>query len=152
MRFKYSARLAVCAAIAGSAGFAVAVPGGVASAGALKVACSNWSGTVTIVGGSPVTSGTVSGCTGTGVGVTGTHGTFSGKSFVWASGATSTTGTITNTAVAKDKCVGTNLGEQTITGVMASGALAGSKIKGSICAYSSGGTIHVVNFKKAVKF
>lgn len=98
MRTKLSARLLVCAVLAGSASLAaVVVPGGIASAIPLTVSCTHLTGTIT--------SQALSGCTGGGAiaadaGVAPAHGTnvVSTNTVTWGSGKTSKT-TYTYTSV-----------------------------------------------------
>jgi hypothetical protein len=95
MRTKLSARLLVCAALAGSASLAaVVVPGGIASATPLTVTCTHLSGNAS--------SQMLSGCTGSGAsgsseaGTSPAHGTNvvdtgSTSTITWGSGKTSKT-------------------------------------------------------------
>jgi hypothetical protein len=103
LRTKLSARLLLCAALAGSASLvAVVVPGGIASAAPLTVTCTHLTGTIS--------SQSLTGCTGGGAiaadaGVSPAHGTnvVATKTVTWGSGKTSKT-TYTYTSVT-DNCV-----------------------------------------------
>lgn len=151
MRISYSARLVVCAAIAGSAGFAMVVPGGVASAKTLKVSCTSWSG--------DANSGFVSGCSGTGEALTGTSGTAvtSNHTTTWSTGKTSIT-SVTNTPKPKDKCAPpagyTNVVEEGVKGSVTGGTSGiGGTFKATLCVFQSGSTILVKNFPgKVIKY
>lgn len=137
MRINRSARLAACAAFAGSAALAVVIPG--ASAFAAK----GPSVTCTSVTGSASTQ-SLSGCSGAGGSLTGTSGTesVSASTITWATGGVSHT-SVSNKVLTgtKDKCTpppgDTNAAEVKIKGKVLSGTLAGSKIKGTICAFGS---------------
>jgi hypothetical protein len=147
MRINHPVRLAACAAIAGSAAFAVVVPGASAFAAVPKVTCTTVNGNATVQA--------LSGCSGTGVGLTGTTGSqnASTNTVTWSTGKTSVS-SVTNKILTgkKDKCVApagyTNAAEVKIKGSVTGGtALVGSKIKGTLCAFSkTGGGTLVTNF------
>jgi hypothetical protein len=149
---------------AGSLSLAVALPGGIASAGVPKIKCTSLSGSET--------SQSVSGCTPTAdIGAAGT-GTISGISETLNGAGTKFTGTATVTwansnaytetfkgtityytaTKNKDKCPappsGTPLAEIKQTGTLAgTGPLNKGKTKGTDCAYvPTGGGVAVENF------
>jgi len=147
MHFSHPVRLIACAALAGSAAFAAVAPGGVASAAVKKVSCASESGSATV--------GTLSGCTGTGAALTGPTGSLdiASNTITWSTSATSIT-TVTNTILSgkKDKCTppagDTNAVEVKLKGTVTGGTvLVGSKVGGTLCAFSDpSGDVIVNNF------
>jgi hypothetical protein len=156
MRHHLFTRIAVCAAMAGSATLAAAViPGSIASASPLKVTCTSTTGSATSV--------TVSGCTGTGAvtadaGSPPAHGvlTVSNKTLKWSNGKTSVlaykyvlhTGSA-NLCSAKTGYSKTDMVTEsgTVSGGTALG-LKGGTLGGTVCVYTliaAPHTISVVN-------
>ena len=158
MRHHLFTRIAVCAAMAGSATLAATViPGGIASASPLKVTCTSTTGNASSV--------TVSGCTGTGAiaadaGSPPAHGvlTVSNKTLKWSNGKTSVlkytyvehTGAAnlcsTKASYTKDFMI-TESGTVSTTAGTATG-LRGGTLTGTVCVYKLTAhptTISVVN-------
>jgi hypothetical protein len=149
MRVNSPARLAICAAIAGSAAFAVVVPGSTAfakTAKPAKVVCTSLNGTAS--------SETLSGCSDTAA--TGGSGVenVSTSTVTWATGLTSIDNTTNKEKTGKkDKCTppagDTNVVEVAASGTVTGGTattLTGGKIKGTICVYNSSSGIITQNF------
>jgi hypothetical protein len=149
MRVTSPARLAVCAAIAGSAVIAVVVPGSAAFAKTVrpvKVVCTSLHGSAS--------SETLSGCSDPAA--TGGSGVenVSTSTITWTTGLTSVTTTTNVEKTGKqDKCKppagDTNVVEVKATGTVSGGTattLTGGKLKGTICVYNSSGGIITQNF------
>jgi len=147
MRRHATSRLLVCAAMAGSAFAAIAVPGAIAGAAPLTLTCTTLTGNAV--------SQTVSGCTGTGAiaadaGTPPAHGvqTTSTKTVKWSNGKTSiikyTYGTVTPnacpavTAYTKFLEVTEKAGS-TVSGGTATG-LKGGAVSGKVCIYKKTAT------------
>ena len=153
MRHHLFTRIAVCAAVAGSASLAAAVvPAGIASATALSVTCTTMSGTAT--------TQAISGCTGTGAiaadaGTAPAKGTqtTSTKTIKWSNAKTSVL-TYTYKPVTPNNCVApagyTKFLKEAETGHVSGGTatgMVGSLVTGTACIYKKtvGGTILVKN-------
>jgi len=154
MRIKHSARLLICAALAGSASLAaVVVPGGIASATPLTVTCTHYSGSSA--------SQAISGCTGTGAiaadaGVAPAHGTsvVSTKTITWSNGKTMKeqysyvlhTGAANTCPVVALK---TKVDLVTETGSVIAGGTAtgmvGGALSGTICVYKLTAAPHTIS-------
>lgn len=133
MRHRW-ARLLVCGAMAGSATVAaVTVPGGVAGAAQLTVSCTSLTGNTT--------TQTVTGCTGSDVAQTGSHGTIKPHvnttthkgtaTITWSTGKTtteSTSYTLSSDASCPTKTGYTKLARATTTSVVTGGTA--TKLKG----------------------
>jgi hypothetical protein len=165
---RHSVRLTVCGLLAaGSFSLAVALPGGIASAGVPKVTCSSLTGSETAQNLSGCTPTTNIGAAGTGAisniseTLNGPMTKFTGTATVtWANGNAYTEtfkGTIAYGT--KDKCPATvgGAGSTQVAEIKQTGKLAGTgplnkgKTKGTDCAYEpSGGGIDVVNFPGTV--
>jgi len=152
MRHHLFTRLAVCAAVAGSASLAAAVvPGGIASATPLSVTCTTMSGTAT--------TQAISGCTGTGAiaadaGTAPAKGTqtTSTKTIKWSNAKTSvltyTYKSVTNNCVAPAGY--SKFLKESESGKVSGGTatgMVGSLVTGSVCVFKKtvGGTILVKN-------
>jgi len=146
LRTKLSARLLLCAALAGSASLAaVVVPGGIASATPLIVTCTTFTGNAT--------SQAISGCTGGGAtsanaGTAPAHGTslVSTKTITWSNGKkTHETYTYTTHSGTANTCLPktgytklylvVEAGKVLATGTTTLGMVGGA-IKGDSCVYS----------------
>jgi hypothetical protein len=150
IRMHRSVRLTLCAAIAGSAALAVAVPGSAAfakTAKPVKVVCTSLNGSAS--------SETLSGCSDTvTTGGTGVENV-SSSTITWSTGLTSITSTTNKEKSGKsDKCTppagDTNVVEVAASGTVTGGTattLTGGKVKGTICVFStSGGGIITQNY------
>ncbi len=163
---RHSVRLMTCGLLAaGSMSLAIALPGGIASAGVPKVACTSLSGNETGQSLSGCTPTTDIGAAGTGT-ISGISQTFTNPpkdtsftgsaTVTWANGNTYTEtfkGKITYYTATKnkDKCPAlgsdTPVAEIKQTGTLAgSGPLNGGKTKGTDCAYANDSGVVVVNF------
>jgi hypothetical protein len=152
MRIHHPVRLVACAAIAGSAAFAVVVPGGTAFATTkpAKVVCTSLTGTES--------NETLSGCSDTAVtGGTGTE-TVSTSTIDWTgAGSLTSVTTVTNKTLSgkKDKCTApagdTNVVEVDVKGSVTGGTattLVGGKVKGTLCVFNTSGGIIVQNYPR----
>jgi len=156
MRHRW-ARLLVCGAMAGSASLAaVIVPGSVAGAAQLTVSC-------TVLTGNTVTQ-TTSGCTGSDVAQTGSHGTITPHvntkthkgtaTIVWATGKTTTETTSYVLGVASTCPTKTGyiklakaITTSTVTSGSANKLIGATKFTATSCEYAKAG-IHIFNIGK----
>ena len=154
MRRHLPVRLAVCAALAGSASLAaVAIPGGVATASPLSVTCTTLTGNAT--------SQTISGCTGTGAitadaGTPPAHGTslVSTKTITWSNHKT-TKESYSYTASSTANCPSVSgyakllretikAGSKVVASSNDAAGMVGGALTGTFCVYKKGSSTILV--------